>query len=162
MEWVFGQHQPHLVFHAAAHKHVPLMEQNEDECVLNNVSGTRIIAELSMKHGVQKFVLVSTDKVVRPTSTMGMTKNIAEQMVQFLDPKSDTHFMTVRFGNVLGSKGSVVPLFQKQIERGGPVTITDPRMTRYFMMIPEAVQLILQAAAIGEEARYSFWIWASR
>lgn len=149
MNSIFSQCRPQLVFHAAAHKHVPLMEENVDEAVINNVYGTKITADTSDKFGVERFVMVSTDKVVKPVSVMGMTKRIAEQYIQYIDGKSQTKFMTVRFGNVLGSKGSVIPLFQKQIESGGPVTVTDPEMTRYFMLIPEAVHLILQAAVIG-------------
>ena len=142
--------RPHLVFHAAAHKHVPLMEQNPDEAVINNIHGTRLVAEASDKYAVEKFILVSTDKVVRPSSVMGMTKRVAEKYVQYIGSKSETQFMIVRFGNVLGSNGSVVPLFTKQISEGGPVTVTHPEMERFFMLIPEAAQLILQAAAIGD------------
>ncbi|MFQ5451040.1 MAG: polysaccharide biosynthesis protein [Nitrospinaceae bacterium] len=150
MDSIFSQYRPQLVFHAAAHKHVPLMEDNVDEAVVNNIYGTRLTADVSDKYGVERFVMVSTDKVIRPTSVMGITKKIAEKYVQFMNGKSQTKFMTVRFGNVLGSKGSVIPFFQNQIENGGPVTVTHPDMTRYFMLIPEAVQLILQAAVIGD------------
>ncbi|NIV03299.1 MAG: polysaccharide biosynthesis protein, partial [Calditrichae bacterium] len=152
-EAIFAQHKPHLVFHAAAHKHVPLMENNADEAVINNVFGTRIVADISEKYNVDKFVLVSTDKVVRPTSVMGMTKRVAEKYIRFFGRNSKTRFMIVRFGNVLGSNGSVVPLFKKQISEGRMVTVTHPDMERYFMLIPEAAQLILQAAAIGEGGR---------
>lgn len=150
LEATFSKHQPQLVFHAAAHKHVPLMEDNPDEAVINNVIGTRIVAETSEKYAVEKFVLVSTDKVVRPSSVMGMTKRVAEKFIQHIGRNSKTRFMIVRFGNVLGSNGSVVPLFKKQISEGRTVTITHPEMERYFMLIPEAAQLIMQAAAIGE------------
>jgi FlaA1/EpsC-like NDP-sugar epimerase/lipopolysaccharide/colanic/teichoic acid biosynthesis glycosyltransferase len=150
MDSIFCHYRPQLVFHAAAHKHVPLMEQNVDEAVVNNIYGTKMTVDVSDKYGVERFVMVSTDKVIRPTSVMGTTKKIAEQYVEYKNSKSKTKFMTVRFGNVLGSKGSVIPFFQNQIENGGPVTVTHPAMTRYFMLIPEAVQLILQAAVIGE------------
>ena len=150
LEATFSKHQPHLVFHAAAHKHVPLMEDNPDEAVINNVIGTRIVAETSEKYGVEKFLLVSTDKVVRPSSVMGMTKRVAEKFIQHSGRNSKTRFMIVRFGNVLGSNGSVVPLFKQQISEGRAVTVTHPEMERYFMLIPEAAQLILQAAAISE------------
>ena len=149
LEAIFSKHQPQLVFHAAAHKHVPLMQNNPDEAVINNVIGTRIVAETSEKYGVEKFILVSTDKVVRPSSVMGMTKLVAENFIRHIGRNSKTCFMIVRFGNVLGSNGSVVPLFKKQISEGRAVTVTHPEMERYFMLIPEAAQLILQAAAIG-------------
>lgn len=150
LEATFSKHRPQIVFHAAAHKHVPLMEDNPDEAVINNIIGTRIVAETSEKSGVEKFILVSTDKVVRPSSVMGMTKRVAEKFIQHIGRNSKTRFMIVRFGNVLGSNGSVVPLFKKQISEGRAVTITHPDMERYFMLIPEAAQLIMQAAAIGE------------
>jgi len=149
LEATFSKHQPQLVFHAAAHKHVPLMEDNPDEAVINNVIGTRIVAETSEKYAVEKFILVSTDKVVRPSSVMGMTKRVAEKFIQHIGRNSKCRFMIVRFGNVLGSNGSVVPLFKKQIREGRAVTVTHPEMERYFMLIPEAAQLIMQAAAIG-------------
>ena len=149
MEALFEKYRPQLVFHAAAHKHVPIMEDNIDAAIVNNVLGTKIIADLSVKFDTENFILISTDKVVNPTSIMGRTKNIAEKYIQSLSKEIKTKFITVRFGNVLGSNGSVVPLFQKQIQRGGPVTITHPEMTRFFMVIPEAVQLILQAITIG-------------
>lgn len=150
MRSVFETHRPQLVFHAAAHKHVPLMESNIIEAFSNNIFGTKLIAEMSEEWKVEKFVLISTDKAVAPSNIMGMTKKIAENFIRFLAQQSSSHFIIVRFGNVLGSRGSVVPLFEKQIERGGPITITHPEMTRYFMTIPEAVQLLLQAASIGD------------
>jgi len=146
---VFQQHRPHAVFHAAAHKHVPLMEDNVLEAVTNNVAGTRNVVDAAIETNVQHFVLVSTDKAVRPTSVMGATKRIAEQIVQHAATKHHRNFVSVRFGNVLGSRGSVVPTFLRQIRAGGPVTVTHPEMRRYFMTIPEAVQLVLQAGALG-------------
>ena len=149
MEQVFKTHRPEVVFHAAAHKHVPLMEANVGEAIRNNVMGTKCVADLADQFGVRSFVLISTDKAVHPTSVMGATKQIAERYVHTLSQESATRFIVVRFGNVLGSAGSVVPLFQEQIRRGGPITITDRRMTRFFMTIPEASQLVLQAATMG-------------
>jgi FlaA1/EpsC-like NDP-sugar epimerase len=149
MEQIFAERRPEVVFHAAAHKHVPLMEANVGEAIRNNVFGTRCIADLSDEYGVASFVMVSTDKAVHPTSIMGATKQIAERYIHTLSQESTTRFTVVRFGNVLGSAGSVVPIFQEQIRNGGPITVTDPRMRRFFMTIPEASQLVLQAATMG-------------
>lgn len=149
MEQIFEEIRPEVVFHAAAHKHVPLMEANVSEAVRNNIFGTKCIADLADQYGVASFVMISTDKAVRPTSIMGASKQIAERYVHTLSQESTTRFTVVRFGNVLGSAGSVVPIFQEQIRNGGPITVTDPRMTRFFMTIPEASQLVLQAATMG-------------
>ncbi|MGL4595212.1 MAG: polysaccharide biosynthesis protein [Thermoguttaceae bacterium] len=149
MEQIFQKYRPENIFHAAAHKHVPLMESNVGEAIINNIKGTKIVSDLANKFSASTFVLVSTDKAVNPTSVMGATKHLAERYVHSLAGRSKTKFIVTRFGNVLGSAGSVVPIFKKQIAAGGPITITDRRMTRYFMTIPEASQLVLQASAMG-------------
>ncbi len=149
MREVFVQTQPDVVFHAAAHKHVPLMEANPGEAIRNNVGGSRVVADLAHEFVAEAFVMISTDKAVNPTSVMGASKRVAELYVQSMAAKSDTRFVTVRFGNVLGSAGSVVPIFKEEIARGGPVRVTHPDMKRYFMSIPEASQLVLQSAAMG-------------
>ncbi|MCQ6560438.1 polysaccharide biosynthesis protein [Paenibacillus mendelii] len=150
LEDVFGKFRPAVVFHAAAHKHVPLMERNPSEAIKNNVFGTKNVAECADQFGAERFVLISTDKAVNPTSIMGTTKRIAEMFIQSLDKHSETKFVAVRFGNVLGSRGSVIPRFKDQIAKGGPVTVTHPEMVRYFMTIPEAVQLVIQAGAFAK------------
>ena len=169
MEEIFAEHRPDFVFHAAAYKHVPMMEDNPSESIQNNVDGTRVIADLSVKYGVRKFVMISTDKAVNPTNVMGCSKRICEIYVQSLDKaikegkihadaclddagmpmKAVTQFVTTRFGNVLGSNGSVIPLFKEQIRNGGPVTVTHPDIIRFFMLIPEACKLVLEAGTMG-------------
>ncbi|SHK32544.1 NDP-sugar epimerase, includes UDP-GlcNAc-inverting 4,6-dehydratase FlaA1 and capsular polysaccharide biosynthesis protein EpsC [Anaerobranca californiensis DSM 14826] len=150
IEQIFRTYRPQIVFHAAAHKHVPLMEKSPTEAIENNVFGTLNVAECADKYNAKRFVLISTDKAVNPTNIMGATKRLAEMIIQTMDQKSNTEFVAVRFGNVLGSNGSVIPLFKKQIAEGGPVTVTHPEITRYFMTIPEAVQLVIQAGAMAK------------
>jgi FlaA1/EpsC-like NDP-sugar epimerase len=163
MEGIFNTFRPDYVFHAAAYKHVPMMENNPSEAIQNNILGTKIIADLSVKYGVKKFVMLSTDKAVNPTNVMGCSKRICEIYVQSLNRSVEkgqqkmengenaiTQFITTRFGNVLGSNGSVIPLFEEQIRNGGPVTVTDPNIIRFFMLIPEACKLVLEAGTHGK------------
>jgi len=151
MDRLFSRHRPEIIFHAAAHKHVPLMEDNIDEVIMNNVGGTKNVADMADKYGTDTFVFISTDKAVKPENVMGWTKRAGEVYIQRFNGESSTRFLSVRFGNVLGSTGSVVPIFKKQIENGGPVRVTHPDATRYFMTIPEAVLLILQSAYLGKQ-----------
>ena len=153
LEKVFEAYHPQIVINAAAHKHVPLMEHNCVEAIYNNVFGTYNLVELCEEYEAERFMMVSTDKAVNPTNVMGATKRITELIIQEFASKSKTKFVAVRFGNVLGSNGSVIPLFQRQIKEGGPVTVTHKDITRFFMTIPEASRLVLQAAALGESGR---------
>lgn len=150
MNWIFETYHPEIIYHAAAHKHVPLMEESPNEAIKNNVLGTWKIVQAADHYHVKRFVMISTDKAVNPTNIMGASKRICEMIIQTYNKRSETEYVAVRFGNVLGSNGSVIPLFKKQIERGGPVTVTDPNIVRYFMTIPEAVSLVLQAGAYAK------------
>jgi FlaA1/EpsC-like NDP-sugar epimerase len=149
MQRLFALYKPQVVFHAAAYKHVPLMEANPAEAIRNNIGGTQLLAELAAQHQAEQFIMISTDKAVNPTNVMGASKRIAEILVSELNSNQQTAYITTRFGNVLGSNGSVIPLFEKQIANGGPITLTDERITRFFMTIPEACQLVLEAATMG-------------
>jgi FlaA1/EpsC-like NDP-sugar epimerase len=149
MQRLFTLYQPQIIFHAAAYKHVPLMEANPAEAIRNNIGGTQLLAQLAAQHQAEQFIMISTDKAVNPTNVMGASKRVAEMLVSELDSEQQTAYITTRFGNVLGSNGSVIPLFEKQIANGGPITLTDERITRFFMTIPEACQLVLEAATMG-------------
>jgi FlaA1/EpsC-like NDP-sugar epimerase len=155
MEKIFSMYKPDIIYHAAAYKHVPIMEQMPNEAIRVNVLGTRTMADLAVQFGIERFVMISTDKAVNPTNVMGCSKRLAEIYIQSLNnslkiKKTGPRFITTRFGNVLGSNGSVIPRFQKQIEAGGPITVTDPGITRFFMTIPEACQLVLEAGVMGQ------------
>jgi FlaA1/EpsC-like NDP-sugar epimerase len=149
MESVFSQYSPEIMLHAAAYKHVPIMEYHPDEAVKTNVLGTKVLAELAAQYGMEKLIFISTDKAINPTSIMGVSKRSCEEMLKVFDRMEKTQFISVRFGNVLGSRGSVIPIFEEQIKKGGPVTVTHPEMKRYFMSNSEAVLLVLEAASIG-------------
>ena len=159
---IFAEHNPDVIFHTAAHKHVPLMEVNVEEAITNNVLGTRNIVEVALNDGIERLVFISTDKAIRPSSVYGATKRLAEMIVLDAAHRSETAFSVVRFGNVLGSRGSVIPRFKRQIASGGPITITHPEMKRYFMTIPEAVHLVLQASSMGQAGKYLYSIWGNR
>ncbi len=150
MDKIFKKYLPEVVFHAAAHKHVPMMEFHPDEAVMNNIMGTKNVAELAVKYGAERVVMISTDKAINPTSVMGASKRVAEMVVKDLGSGNKTKFVAVRFGNVLESNGSVIPMFRQQIAEGGPVTVTDREVKRYFMTLPEAGQLVIQAGALGK------------
>lgn len=156
------EYRPDIVYHAAAHKHVPLMEDSPNEAVKNNVFGTLNVARAADKYKTKRFILISTDKAVNPTNVMGATKRMCEMIVQTMNNRSKTEYVAVRFGNVLGANGSVIPLFKKQIKNGGPVTVTHPDIIRYFMTIPEAVSLVLQAGAYAKEEKSLSWIWENQ